>query len=119
MNAAYIANYPRRSHIGIAKVPVFAVTIRLMHNLIQFSNSRGAIMPGKEEEISKIFARNFKRAREEAELTQDQVAQIMGWTQPFMSDIENGKKGVTLNKAKILADVVKQPLCKLLSSAEK
>ena len=113
------AHFPVQPSTRAIKVFAFAVTIRLMHNLIQFSNSRGAIMPGKEEKISQIFARNLKRAREDAELTQEQVAEIMGWTQPFVSDIEKGKKGISLNNAAILADVVKQPLCKLLSSAEK
>ena len=115
MNAVYIANYPRQSHIGIAKVFAFAAIIRSMLTLTTL-----AIMPNKEKEKTRrIFARNFKRAREDAELTQEAVAKIMGWTQPFMSDIENGKKGVSLDNAAILADVVKQPLCKLLSTVEK
>lgn len=99
----------------ISQSILFAAIIRHMLNLCPRPT-----MPNKEKENTRqIFARNFKRAREGARLTQEQVAEMMGWTQPYLSDIENSKTPISLDTAKSLADAVNQPLCKLLSSAEK
>jgi DNA-binding XRE family transcriptional regulator len=94
---------------------IFAAIIRHMTTL-----SMPATMPTKkDDDVSRVFAQNFKQAREDSGLTQDQVAQAMGWTQPYVSDIEKMKETVNLKIAQRLADVVKQPLWKLLIPPKK
>ncbi len=65
-----------------------------------------------------IFARNFKRARKEAGLTQNALAKITGTTQAFISNVEKAKTTINLDNANILAEAVGQPLRKLLSPVE-
>jgi transcriptional regulator with XRE-family HTH domain len=65
------------------------------------------------------FARNFRKARKEADLNQDEIAAITGLTQSFISRVENGETSVSLINAKRLADALKQPLCKLINPEEK
>lgn len=78
--------------------------------------------PPESEELilrkRRIFARNLKRAREEANLTQEQLINKTGLTQGYISNLENGRKTVSLDNASLLAAAVGQPLCKLLSSSE-
>ncbi len=62
-----------------------------------------------------IFGRNLRRARRDADLTQNQLTTITGLTQAFISDVENGKSTVSLDNANALAKAVKQSLSKLLS----
>jgi len=66
-----------------------------------------------------IFARNFKRARREAGLTQEDIIKRTGLTQPFISEIETGKSTVSMDNAHLLAKAVNQPLWKLLNPSEK
>jgi DNA-binding XRE family transcriptional regulator len=67
----------------------------------------------------KIFARNFKRARLEAGLTQSDITKITGLTQPYLSDVENAKETTSLDNANLLADAVGQSLSQLLTPAKK
>lgn len=66
----------------------------------------------------RIFARNFKRARKKAGLTQEQVSKKTGFTQAFISEVETAKSSINLDNANILADAVEQPLWKLLNPSE-
>jgi DNA-binding XRE family transcriptional regulator len=111
----------RQSHITeTVKVIAFAVTIRFMHNLTQFSNSnRGATMPGKEKETRRVFARNFKQARKEANLTQEDIVKMTGLTQPFISRVENARTTINIDNAELLAVAVKKPLWILLNPVKK
>lgn len=65
------------------------------------------------------FARNLKKARREAGLTQEQLAKLTGLTQPFLSDVENATSNIGLDNARRIAEAVGKPLCKLLSSSDK
>jgi transcriptional regulator with XRE-family HTH domain len=67
----------------------------------------------------RIFARNFKEAREKAGLTQMQIMEITGLTQALISRIENGRGDVKIDTARRLAEAVNQPLCKLVNPVEK
>lgn len=60
------------------------------------------------------FARNFKKARKAAGLTQQAIQKRTGISQPFLSKVENGSSTINLDNAAQLADVVGQPLWKLL-----
>ncbi len=77
--------------------------------------------PGKKEIIHKkrrVFARNLRQARTEAGLTQEDVVKLTGLTQSFLSRIETAKSNISLDNAIVLAEVVRQPLCKLLTPKE-
>jgi len=67
----------------------------------------------------RIFARNFKQARKDAGLTQDDITNITGLTQPYLSDVENAKNTISLDNANALADAVGQPLWQLLTPLKK
>jgi transcriptional regulator with XRE-family HTH domain len=66
----------------------------------------------------KIFAKNLKAARIEAGLTQNDVVKITGLTQTFLSRVETAQTNISLDNALLLAEVVHQPLCKLLTSED-
>ena len=62
-----------------------------------------------------IFARNFKKARKEAGLTQEAIRERTGLAQPFISEVENGRSTINLDNAAQLAAAVGKPLWKLLT----
>src|SRR5687768_3833650 len=105
------------------------IDIPLCYSLLkpfQTTTGTGAIMGIRSQEnknlIQKereIFARNFKRARREAGLTQEDIIKRTGLTQPFISEIETGKSTVSMDNAHLLAKAVNQPLWKLLNPSEK
>ena len=67
----------------------------------------------------KIFALNFKQARKDARLTQNDITKLTGLTQAFLSNVENSKNAISLDNANVLADVVGQPLRQLLTPPKK
>lgn len=88
--------------------------------------STAYVMPKRKQENTalilkerQIFARNLKRARKAAGLTQGDVIKLTGLTQPYLSDVENAKSNISLDNANILAAAVGQPLSRLLSPVEK
>ncbi|HHO82055.1 MAG TPA: XRE family transcriptional regulator [Halothiobacillus sp.] len=62
-----------------------------------------------------IFARNFKKARKEAGMTQEAIRERTGFAQPFISEVENGRSTINLDNAAQLAAAVGKPLWKLLT----
>jgi DNA-binding XRE family transcriptional regulator len=67
----------------------------------------------------KVFAFNFKQARKEAGLTQDDITKLTGLTQAYLSNVENAKNAISLDNANVLADAVGKPLRQLLTPPEK
>ena len=61
-----------------------------------------------------VFARNFKKARKEARLTQEAIREKTGLAQPFISEVENGRRTINLDNMAQLAAAVGKPLWKLL-----
>lgn len=61
-----------------------------------------------------VFARNFKKARKEAGLTQEAIRERTGLAQPFISEVENGRSTINLDNMAQLAAAVGKPLWKLL-----
>jgi len=61
-----------------------------------------------------VFARNFKKARKEARLTQEAIREKTGLAQPFISEVENGRSTINLDNMAQLAAAVGKPLWKLL-----
>jgi transcriptional regulator with XRE-family HTH domain len=87
-----------------------------------FSHVMSIRKPGNESLVlreRKVFAVNFKSARKQAGLSQEQIAKVTGITQAFLSKVENAKHGITLDSANILADAVGKPLSQLLIPPEK
>jgi transcriptional regulator with XRE-family HTH domain len=71
------------------------------------------------EQECRAFASNFREARIQADLTQEEIANITGLTQAFISKMENDETSVSLPNAIRLAAAVNKPICKLLKPAEK
>jgi DNA-binding XRE family transcriptional regulator len=92
--------------------PAFHPLVILAH-ILNMSKSHAA--KNKEPPPERlIFARNFKRARHEAGLTQQEIRAKTGFAQPFISKVENGQSTVNLDNAAELARAVGQPLWMLL-----
>ena len=65
-------------------------------------------------EARKVFARNFRRARINAGLTQNDIHQSFGFAQSFISDLERCRTTVNLDNMSQLATAVGVPLWQLL-----
>jgi len=61
-----------------------------------------------------IFARNFRKARKAAKLSQRDITDRAGFAQSFISEVETGKSTVNIDNMATLANVVGVPLWKLL-----
>lgn len=61
-----------------------------------------------------IFASNFRKARKEAKLTQQDITNRTGFAQSWISEVENGRSTINLDNMAILAELVGKPLWKLL-----
>lgn len=61
-----------------------------------------------------IFARNFKKARKAAGLSQQKITELTGLAQSWISKVERGHSTINLDNMSILADTVNVPLWKLL-----
>lgn len=61
-----------------------------------------------------VFARNFRKARKAAELTQRDVRDKTGFAQSWISELETGQSTINLDNMAILAACVGVPLWKLL-----
>lgn len=61
-----------------------------------------------------IFARNFRKARKAAKLSQRDITDRVGFAQSFISEVETGKSTVNIDNMATLANVVGVPLWKLL-----
>jgi transcriptional regulator with XRE-family HTH domain len=72
-------------------------------------------MPMPRPPISRmVFAANFKAARKAAKLRQSDIHKTTGLSASFISDVENAKANISLDKADLLARVVGQDLHRLL-----
>ena len=56
----------------------------------------------------KVFIRQLKKARENAELTQVQVAKMLGSTQAYISKVESGQLRVDVTQLKKFASIYKK-----------
>src|SRR5208337_1787252 len=64
----------------------------------------------------RVFRDRLRQAREEAELTQEQVAKAVGRPQSFISKCESGERRVGAVELTILAALYKEPLSYFLQS---
>ncbi|EJG5355176.1 transcriptional regulator [Stutzerimonas stutzeri B1SMN1] len=61
-----------------------------------------------------IFAKNFRKARIAAKLSQRDVRDKTGFAQSWVSEIETGKMAITIDNMAKLAHCVDMPLWQLL-----
>ncbi|MCD2514652.1 helix-turn-helix domain-containing protein [Comamonas endophytica] len=61
-----------------------------------------------------IFARNFRKARTKAKLTQRGVTKRTGFAQSWISAVETGRSNINLDNMAVLAKCVDVPLWQLL-----
>ena len=61
-----------------------------------------------------IFARNLRRFRTEADLSQRELAHRTGVAQAHISEMENAMQNVCIDTMVKLAQAVRKPLCELL-----
>jgi transcriptional regulator with XRE-family HTH domain len=47
-------------------------------------------------DMRKLVGRNVKRARERKELTQEQLAEVSGFSQQYISSLEQGRRNPTI-----------------------
>ncbi|MBU6395759.1 MAG: helix-turn-helix domain-containing protein [Sphingomonadales bacterium] len=47
-------------------------------------------------DMRRLVGRNFARIRQERKLTQEQVAEISGFSQQYISGLENGRRNPTV-----------------------
>lgn len=58
------------------------------------------------EDVKNLFGNNLKRLRKNKKMSQMQLADIVGMTFTFISDIENGKKWVSPESISKLAEAL-------------
>lgn len=61
-----------------------------------------------------VFARNFRKARKAANLTQRAVNDKTGFAQSWISEVETGQSAINIDNMAILANLVGVPLWQLL-----
>lgn len=61
-----------------------------------------------------IFAANFRRAREEAGMTQREVSRLLKVRQPFISAVETAQTNISIDRMSELASFIGKPLHELL-----
>ena len=61
-----------------------------------------------------IFARNFRKARKQANLTQRAINDKTGFAQSWISEVETGQRAINIDNMAALAHVVDVPLWQLL-----
>jgi transcriptional regulator with XRE-family HTH domain len=57
-------------------------------------------------DVRKLVGKNFARIRREKGLTQEQVEELSGFSQQYISDLENGKRNPTIVTLYELASVL-------------
>ncbi len=57
-------------------------------------------------DVRKLVGENFARIRREKGLTQEQVEELSGFSQQYISDLENGKRNPTIVSLYELAEVL-------------
>lgn len=60
------------------------------------------------------FARNFRKARKAAKLTQRGIRDRTGFAQSWISEVETGRSTINLDNMAVLANCVGVPLWQLL-----
>lgn len=68
------------------------------------------------ELMLEIFGRNIKNLRNENNITQEQLAEMIGINHKYLGEVERGKKSVTALIVYKISKVLNVPICKILSN---
>lgn len=69
-------------------------------------------------DMRKLVGRNVRRAREAAKLTQEQLAELCGHSQQYISDLERGRRNPTVVSLFEFAQALKTTPAQLLTPIE-
>lgn len=61
----------------------------------------------KPDKLKFVFQENLRRRRRELELTQSDLAKLIGAQQPYVADLENGMRHPTLETLAKLSEALK------------
>lgn len=102
------------------------IDISMCYSLDTILTTTRAAMGNRSEENNnliikerKIFAKNLRNARKDADLKQRDLAEKTGLSQAFISGVETGEANVSLDNAARLAQAVGKPLRDLLDPQKK
>lgn len=70
-----------------------------------------------QEELDQLVAGNVRAARARQRLTQQELADELGWSRPVVGTLENGNRRVTLADAVALCEALNLSLRELLQGA--
>jgi transcriptional regulator with XRE-family HTH domain len=69
-------------------------------------------------DVRKLVGRNVKRVRQEKGLTQEQLAELSGFSQQYISGLEQGRRNPTIVSLYELATALRVSHLELVRSAE-
>jgi transcriptional regulator with XRE-family HTH domain len=79
----------------------------------------GRASAGKEQAVSyKKLVKRIQHAREEAGLSQEQLAAILGCSQPTLSNYEKGKSRIYLTQLQKVSEILNRPVQYFLEAME-
>jgi transcriptional regulator with XRE-family HTH domain len=79
----------------------------------------GRASAGKEQAVSyKKLGKRIQHAREEAGLSQEQLAAILGCSQPTLSNYEKGKSRIYLTQLQKVSEILNRPVQYFLEAME-
>lgn len=68
------------------------------------------------QELRDILAERIRFRRKELDMTQAQLAKEMGFTQPYVAEIESGRTGLHSDRIAVLATILRTSPSWLLSA---
>ncbi|OLA95047.1 MAG: hypothetical protein BHW64_00740 [Candidatus Melainabacteria bacterium LEY3_CP_29_8] len=72
-----------------------------------------------EKEILKTFGLNLKIERHKQKISQEQIANLTGFSLAYISNVENAKHKISLTNAYILSKIINKTLDEMLNISEK
>ena len=66
-------------------------------------------MKQKQDDLKKIFAKNLKNKRKDKNFTQADLAEKIGLSPSFITEIENGRKAPSFSNIEKIASVLETP----------
>lgn len=70
-------------------------------------------------DMRKVVGLNVARIRQDKDMTQEQLAELSGFSQQYLSDLERGKRNPTIITLFELAEALGAPLGELIRTADR
>lgn len=71
----------------------------------------------KRESARQVFGRNLRRVRRDKGLTQEELSHVTGLMQSYLSEIEAGKRNVSIDNIDAVAKALKISLAQLFEES--